>query len=228
MDFSHDSDRARSITRVSACLTALEGVLKGTSSFSPIRRYVQLLLTNLWTLHFSCFSHHKRHAISFSVAACMNTTILEVFTTEDLRKVEGHLRSLSEVASIEETLNQACDCSFLYHYRDLFPELVRNLYETNLKTGLSRDQLVLSALSDPLKLLNRVQHAERDQISGVTNCYTSYQNFVRAVLKEEYSGPICEMIETDLRYGFTSICLDSCLSLTSSLLTRDIFISSEN
>ena len=38
MDFSRDSAQARSITRVTACLTALEGVLKGTSSFSPIRR----------------------------------------------------------------------------------------------------------------------------------------------------------------------------------------------
>lgn len=38
IDFTSDSDRSRSITRVTACLTALEGVLKGTSSFSPIRR----------------------------------------------------------------------------------------------------------------------------------------------------------------------------------------------
>ena len=38
MDFSRDSAQARSITRVTACLTALEAVLKGTSSFSPIRR----------------------------------------------------------------------------------------------------------------------------------------------------------------------------------------------
>ena len=38
IDFTNDSARSRSITRVTACLTALEGVLKGTSSFSPIRR----------------------------------------------------------------------------------------------------------------------------------------------------------------------------------------------
>jgi len=38
IDFTSDSDRSRSITRVTACLTALEGALKGTSSFSPIRR----------------------------------------------------------------------------------------------------------------------------------------------------------------------------------------------
>ena len=50
MDFSQDSDRARSITRVSACLTALEGVLKGSSSFSPIRRYVLRYLFNYYTM----------------------------------------------------------------------------------------------------------------------------------------------------------------------------------
>ena len=44
IDFTSDSDRSRSITRVTACLTALEGVLKGTSSFSPIRRQVSIFV----------------------------------------------------------------------------------------------------------------------------------------------------------------------------------------
>ena len=38
MDLSGNSEHATSITRVSACLTALEGILRGSSSFSPIRR----------------------------------------------------------------------------------------------------------------------------------------------------------------------------------------------
>lgn len=130
----------------------------------------------------------------------MDTMILEVFTAEDLLAVEGYLRSLSEVASIEETLNDVCDCSFLYFYRDLFPEFVSTLYETNMKSGLSHAQLVLSAISDPERLLKQVRHLDRDQMSGVTSCYTGFQNFVRNVLKEEYSNPICEMIETELRY----------------------------
>mmetsp|Transcript_20449 Transcript_20449/g.44383 ORF Transcript_20449/g.44383 Transcript_20449/m.44383 type:complete len:1312 (+) Transcript_20449:63-3998(+) len=176
-DFSRNSDRARSITRVSACLTALEGVLKGSSSFSPIRR----------------------HSIAFSIAACMDTMILEVFTTNDLLAVEGHLKDLSQVSSVEETLNQVCDCSFLYFYRDLFPQFVNALYETSLNSAVIHTQLVLSAFSDPERILQHVRHLERDPLGGVPTCVTGYRNIVLNVLKEEYAGPICELIETDLR-----------------------------
>lgn len=40
---SRSPEHARSFARVTACLSALEGILKGSSSFSPIRRYVMLL-----------------------------------------------------------------------------------------------------------------------------------------------------------------------------------------
>jgi len=130
----------------------------------------------------------------------MDTMILEVFTTDDLRAVEGYLSNLSQIASIDETLNQICDCSFLYFYRDLIPVFVNNLYETNLKSSLLHDQSILSALSDPETLLKQVRHLERDTVTGLTPCLTGYQNFVQNVLKEEYAAPICEVIETNLRY----------------------------
>eukprot|EP00584_Thalassiosira_punctigera_P026636 CAMPEP_0172578504 /NCGR_PEP_ID=MMETSP1067-20121228/138769_1 /TAXON_ID=265564 ORGANISM="Thalassiosira punctigera, Strain Tpunct2005C2" /NCGR_SAMPLE_ID=MMETSP1067 /ASSEMBLY_ACC=CAM_ASM_000444 /LENGTH=1253 /DNA_ID=CAMNT_0013371201 /DNA_START=412 /DNA_END=4173 /DNA_ORIENTATION=- len=177
MDFSRNSERARSITRLSACLTALEGVLKGTASFSCIRR----------------------HSIAFAIAACMDTMILEVFSTDDLLAVEGHLKDLSQVASIEETLKQVCDCSFLYFYRDLFPECVRRLYQSNLNSAISHTQLVLTAFSDPERILKHVRHLDRESLTGVTTCFTGYRKCVLSNLKEEYLGPICEMVETDLR-----------------------------
>jgi hypothetical protein len=37
---SRSPEHARRFARVSACLSALEGILKGSSSFSPIRRLV--------------------------------------------------------------------------------------------------------------------------------------------------------------------------------------------
>mmetsp|Transcript_21613 Transcript_21613/g.52202 ORF Transcript_21613/g.52202 Transcript_21613/m.52202 type:complete len:1326 (+) Transcript_21613:117-4094(+) len=177
IDFSRDPDRTRSIARVRACLTALEGVLKGSSSFSPIRR----------------------HSIAFSIAACMDTMILEVFTTNDLLAVEGHLKDLSKISSIEDTLNKACDCSFLYFYRDMFPQSMRTLYQTSVNSALIRSQLVLSAFSDPEKMLKHVRHLERDPVSGINPCLAGYRSFILNVLKEEYSEPIGKLIETDLR-----------------------------
>jgi WASH complex subunit 7 len=129
----------------------------------------------------------------------METSILEVFTANDLLAVEGYIKDLSQVASIEESLCQVCDCSFLYFYRDMFPQFLSTLYRKNMDSAVSHTQLVLSAFSDPERILMQVRHLERDPSSGVTPCLSGYQNFILNVLKEEFVGPICEMIETDLR-----------------------------
>jgi hypothetical protein len=49
-DASRSSERARSFARVSACLSALEGILKGSSSFSPARRYGSYVIPSLSTV----------------------------------------------------------------------------------------------------------------------------------------------------------------------------------
>lgn len=172
------SERATSVARVSACLSALEGVLKGTSSFSPIRRY----------------------SISFSIAACMDSTIMQIFNAEDLMAIKGHLADLSEVASIEEILHQACDCSCMYFYRDLFPVFIENLYQTILNSSFGHTQLVLSALSDPERILKHASHLEIDELSGSTKSSIGYKNYLFGVVQEEYIDPICEVVEIDLRY----------------------------
>ena len=125
-DVGSNPERTRTIVRVGACLTALEGLLKGSSSFSPIRR----------------------HAIAFTIAACMDSTILEVFSTDDLLRVESSLKDLSQVASLEEIIIQACDCSFLCFHRDLALECLRHSFQANLnKSPINHTQLVLSAFS---------------------------------------------------------------------------------
>ncbi|EJK68491.1 hypothetical protein THAOC_10317 [Thalassiosira oceanica] len=127
-DLAGNPDLTRTIVRVGACLTALEGLLKGSSSFSPIRR----------------------HAIAFTIAACMDSTILEVFSTDDLLRVESSLKDLSQVASLEEIIKQACDCSFLCFHRDLALECLRHSFQANLKSPINHTQLVLSAFSGEL------------------------------------------------------------------------------
>ena len=129
----------------------------------------------------------------------MEPIITEVFSDKDFLAVDGYIKDLSQVASIEETLLQVCDCSFLYFYRDLFPQFVSSLYRTNLVSPISHTQLVLSAFSDPERILVYVNHLERNPLSGLTACLSAYQNFVLRVLKEEFVEPLCQLIETDLR-----------------------------
>lgn len=131
----------------------------------------------------------------------MDTMILEVFSTDDLLAVERHLKDLSQIASIEETLYQVCNCSYLFFHRDLLPGFVNSLYERNLNSAVGGHmQLVLSAFSDGERILKHVRHLEDDSLTGTNPCFTSYQNFMLGVMQEEYVGRICEEIETDLRY----------------------------
>lgn len=169
---------ARSIARVSACLSTIEGILKGSSSFSPIRR----------------------HAVAFSIAASLDPMILEnVISTDDLHDVESYLKDLNHFAAIEETLYHECDCSFLYFYRDLFPAFVQSLYKSSQGSALTHTQSVFSALSDPERILVRMRHLDRNESVGLTPSASNYHTFVTKIIHEEYIEPICELIETDLR-----------------------------
>lgn len=168
---------ARNIARVGACLSTLEGILKGSSSFSPFRR----------------------HAVAFSIAASLDPMILQdVISTDELLAVEGYLKDLNHFAAIEETLYLVCDCSFLYFYRDLFPAFVQILFKSSQGSAVSHTQAVLSALSDPERILSRVRHLDRNS-SGLTSSFCNYQSFVSNILYEHYVQPISELIETDLR-----------------------------
>jgi len=139
----------------------------------------------------------ERHSIAFSIAASLDNIILkDVISTDDLLSVEGYLEDLYHFAAIEETLNQVCDCSFLYFYRDLFPAFVKSLYESSQGSALTHTQTLLSALSDPERLFTRVRHLDRD------TAFCSYQSFVSRIIHEEYVQPLSEVIETDLRYVF--------------------------
>ncbi len=165
-------------------------------------------MSSLHLMIFSCYSFigllisrllSSRYSVVFSVAACMDPMLLEAFSPDDLRAVDGHVKDLNQISSIEDALCQVCDCSFLYFYRDLIPNFVEHLYHENVASSSSRLQLLVSALSDPERILKCTKHLEKDALSGSTLSFYGYEKFVLLVLKEEYVVPISEMIETDLR-----------------------------
>lgn len=125
--------------------------------------------------------------------------LFEAFAPDDLRAVEGHIKDLNQISSIEDVLSHICDCSFLYFYRDLIPNFIELLHHGNVAASTSRLQFLVSALSDPERILKCVKHLDKDVLSGSTLCFYGYEKFVLLVLKEEYVAPICVMIETDLR-----------------------------
>lgn len=167
---SRSPEHGRIFVRVSACLSALEGILKGSSSFSPIRRY----------------------SISLIAAACMDLTALGRFANDDMMAVDGHLNDLYEISSVEEILRKACDCSFLYFYRDIYPGIFGHMYET-CNSSIGYIPLVLSSLSDPEQILRHVKHINS------SDCVADYQSSLLRYTRERLVTPICEAIEANLR-----------------------------
>ena len=196
---SRSPEHARSFARVTACLSALEGILKGSSSFSPIRRYVilshngansidQYLVNNCMNFIFMC-----RYAISLAVAVSLDSMVLERFATYDLSAVEGNLRDLNEIAAVEEILHKACDCSFLYFYLDLYPSFFDHLYETSLSSSVCHTNFVISALSDSERILSQVKHIDSDTF------VEDHQSHILHLVNSRIVVPACEVIEFNLR-----------------------------
>lgn len=123
----------------------------------------------------------------------MDRMVLERFATDDLATIEGHLKDLNEIASIEEVLAKVCDCSFIYFYRDLYPTFFEYMFETSLNSPVGHIHLVTSALSDPIYMIKNVKHAD----SGA--CLEDYQSYILDLIREEVIVPTCEVIESNLR-----------------------------
>ena len=140
-----------------------------------------------------------RFSVSFTIAACMDSVVLRTLPTDDLMAVEGHLKDLNEVSSIEEIQQKVCDCSFFYFYRDLYPKFFDYLYETSVNSFFGHTHLVMSALSDPERILKHVKHIKSDGVNGSMEHKTAYQFYLFGLIREKLVTPVCEVVEFNMR-----------------------------
>ena len=123
----------------------------------------------------------------------LDSMVLERFAANDLSAVEGNLRDLNEIAEIDEILYKACDCSFLYFYRDLYPSFFDHIYETSLSSSVGHTNLVISALSDADRILSQVKHVGGDAFLD------DHQSYILHLVENRIVVPTCELIEFNLR-----------------------------
>ena len=162
------------IARITACLTSLEGLLKGSTSFSQGR----------------C------DAISVSLACCANPGTHD-FRFESLDKARNILSELHFMSVIDTVLRRACDLSFLYFQRETFARFARSFYQQRGGVGTQSFQLVCSAFSDAsdggFLLLS-----PPDRKDGLQNA-KNYRDFLIGTIQEEMVVPICQVIDSELR-----------------------------
>ena len=168
------SVESTNIARITACLSSLEGLLKGTSSFSQGR----------------C------DAIKVSLACCANPGAHD-FRFESLDKARSLLDELHLMSDIDNVLRRACDMSFLYFQLELFVKFARAFHHRNRGIGVQSFQFVCSAFSDASDggLLSLSPPDRRDGILSAQN----YRGFIIGTIQEEIIVPICQVIDSELR-----------------------------
>jgi len=118
------------------------------------------------------------------------------------------LRRLRLLSDIDDCIQHACDCSFLYFSRsDLLPILVRELSKPIDGDGVARIQLALAAVSDPERTLLSCSPHLGECLEGVNSniLVDSYRAYViDGLLQEEFVKPICYEAETTLRLAMQS------------------------
>lgn len=124
---------SNNVARITACLSALEGILKGSSTFTLARRSV----------------------IAVAMTACVNAD------PDLLDETRRTLEDLTVLSDIDTSLRLSCDLSFLYFRRGIFADLCRWLFRNGGREEIQSLQLVCSAFSDADDELIRLSPPER-------------------------------------------------------------------
>eukprot|EP01012_Entosiphon_sulcatum_P015126 TRINITY_DN2013_c3_g2_i1.p1 TRINITY_DN2013_c3_g2~~TRINITY_DN2013_c3_g2_i1.p1 ORF type:complete len:1175 (-),score=403.67 TRINITY_DN2013_c3_g2_i1:71-3595(-) len=116
---------------------------------------------------------------------------------EDARK---HLRMLELVANYQPLVNEACDCSILYWFKDLAPSYMKFVFKNpQLVHNLP---LVLTALHDPAPMLLKVHH-----LKDPFTLLNSFVSEIRGHVETHINQPLRKGIEDDLRLHIHSVVL---------------------
>ena len=161
---------SRSIARITACLSSLEGILKGSSTFSLARS----------------------DTIAIAMVCCASPS--HDFQFESLNKASNLLEELNILSDVDSVTRQSCNLSFLYFHSGIFADFARQFYQNCVATRSF--QLVCSAFSDADDELLLLSPPERrDGLQSAQD----YRNLMLGAIQEEIIVPICQVIDAEFR-----------------------------
>ncbi|GMI01982.1 hypothetical protein TrST_g6111 [Triparma strigata] len=174
---SAKGSKSRKIKKLAACLAALEGSLKGTTTYGPARRFAAQL------------------------AACACSSPDMGVTAQDAQSAEALLRRLSLLADLDHHVKTACSCEWLYFNRELLPVFFSDVYSNEKKADVAGLQLLVNGICDAEPMLRCAPQLNSDEDEKEGEAYVDeYRNFVMEdVLKAEIIDKLCREVENDLR-----------------------------
>lgn len=119
-------------------------------------------------------------------------TKLKAFRDDEKVSLDDTLRKLELICTLREKLRAACDCSFMYWHRVIFPLYLDDLCEN--VTDTHRVHYMFGALRDCVTPMMVVRHLPSAQV-----LLDSFDQEITKTMKEHLLGPLCHAIETDLR-----------------------------
>ncbi|GMH64492.1 hypothetical protein TrRE_jg6565, partial [Triparma retinervis] len=170
---------SRRIKKLSACLAALEGSLKGTSTFGSARRF----------------------AAHVAACACSDPTIAGGVSPQDSQSAEALLRRMGLLADLDANIKRACSCDWLYFNRELLTVFVSDIYSNEHNSDVASLQFLLNGACDCEQMLRCAPQLDAEGDDDESEAYVKeYRNFVLDdVLSTELIDKICRDVENDLR-----------------------------
>ena len=118
----------------------------------------------------------------------------------DREGCESLLRELNLLSDLDESIDEFCNCSFLYFHRDIFPLLTKHIYQSSQQSELSGLQLVMMAFSDPGHCFLASSRYSEPSGSATFHYMENYKYFlIEKVLYKEIIYPVCQDIENVIR-----------------------------
>ncbi|KAF6036065.1 KIAA1033 [Bugula neritina] len=119
-------------------------------------------------------------------------TRMRSFKEDELSQLSAILKRLSDISCLQEVLRSACDTSFLYWHRVIFPTYVANLFENAV--DVYKIKYMFSALQDCFLPLMSTRH-----VDDHTELLDKFNEEICADFHQSLVEPLCTAIETELR-----------------------------
>lgn len=134
-------------------------------------------------------SRERRLVIKLAMAV---GTKMKAFKDDELMSFDDTLRRLDEISQLRLRVHEACDTSFVYWHRVVFPIYLDDLCEN--VTDTHRVHYMFAALRDCVPQMDMAKHLETSQ-----SLKDSFDKEIMKNVNDHLLEPLCRSIETDLR-----------------------------
>lgn len=111
---------------------------------------------------------------------------------EKIEQIKDQARRLDLICNLQQSIDDACDCSFFYWSRVMVPPYFKDIFEHPQQA--SKLHYMFAVFRDVVPLFKQVVHVEPQVFME------KYNSEVDGALEDHILSPLCTAIEVDLRY----------------------------